>query len=275
MLRCLQCKDAESPIKFAQEVKFAAQAFLSCTECPKVLIQLLAARGFQGPFRFWLNWAVQGWRRTGRWICLWRGAFVLPTFLSGLIWCHWICGDTLVAINRVLDFGLGAFIPIAQWFNDLDLEAGTVTPITFLGAFCWFIHLNIMFRCLYSWSADHGNLFYPSFASWKPVIVMGFRTLCSQMGVFLVCFRSCDVHDEFFTGLASFSQTRDRSLTPPLPAWTCPWPFRRMSRRGNQWTVRFLLTVADVPSVLREICQDHGLSHFWCSDCSTLNFLSQ
>jgi len=91
----------------------------------------------------------------------------------------------LVAINRVLDFGLGAFIPIAQWFNDLDLEAGTVTPITFLGAFCWFIHLNIMFRCLYSWSADHGNLFYPSFASWMPV----------KMGVFLVCFRSCDVHD--------------------------------------------------------------------------------
>ena len=35
------------------------------------------------------------------------------------------------------------------------------------------------------------------------------------------------------TGLASFSQTRDRSLTPPLPAWTCPWPFRRMSRRVN------------------------------------------
>ena len=59
--------------------------------------------------------------------------------------------------QRALDFGLGAFVPIAQWLNDVDSEAGTVTPITFLEGLLVF-HLSIKLRCLYRWSADHGNL---------------------------------------------------------------------------------------------------------------------
>ena len=130
--------------------------------------------------------------------------------------------------QRALDFCLGAFVPIAQWLNDLDLEAGAVTPITFLQVFVGFslehqapLPVQVVRGSRKSWiqvSAHYGGE------------IMG-RTLCSQMGVFRYTF-------DLVMSMIKFSPDWHLLAKPeigvfrPLPALTCPWP-ALMSRRVN------------------------------------------